>query len=157
MTKPTAAEVASMALALFTVKASLDRAARRSKGASALTVLQLLEERAGLRPSQIASALQVHPSQVTRQVQELAEDGLVTVQANEADRRSCLVSLTQEGRAEAERLRTIGLARFATFVSKWDAGEVRELTRLLNKLEASKAGVGEQERRRGQPSWRTRP
>ena len=33
---------------------------------------------------------------------------------------------------------------------------MRELTRLLNKLEASKTEVGEQDRRRGQPSWRTR-
>jgi DNA-binding MarR family transcriptional regulator len=157
MSKPTQADVAFMALALFTVKAGLDRAARLSRGASALSLLQALEPRDTLRPSQIASALQIHPSVVTRQVRELEDEGFVSVRANEQDRRSCLVSLTPEGRKETERLREIGLARFATFVADWDADEVRELTRLLNKLEASKAEIGEQERRARQPSWRTKP
>lgn len=151
-TKPSLSEVTSLVEALFTTTASLERARRRSKGASALAVLQALEGRDGVRPSEIAATLQIHPSHATRQVQELEDAGYVAVIANAGDRRSCLVSLTEQGRAELLRLRQIGLDRFALFVAEWDSAEVRELTRLLEKFEASKAAVAEQE----QPSLHRR-
>lgn len=152
-TKPDRSDVQNLVVALFTTNAGLNRARRRSKGASALTVLQVLEHRDGVRPSEIAAALQVHPSFVTRQVQELEEAGSVTARVDGADRRSCLVALTEQGELEVQRLREVGLARFASFVADWDAAEVRELTRLLTKLEASKAAVADQERP-VRPSWR---
>ena len=148
--KPTRSDVQDMVVALFTTKAGLDRA-------SALAVLQVLEHRDGVRPSEIAATLQVHASFVTRQVQELEEAGLVAVRADGADGRSCLVALTAPGQQELQRLREIGLARFASFVADWDATEVRELTRLLTKLEVSKAAVGQQERGTARPNWRQRP
>jgi hypothetical protein len=49
------------------------------------------------------------------------------------------VSLTASGEAEIERLKEVGLERFASFVEKWDGEEVRTFTRLLVKLELSKA------------------
>jgi DNA-binding MarR family transcriptional regulator len=156
--KPNANDVEQLVVALFTANASLDRAKRRSKGAGALTALQALEGRDGVRPSAIAATLQVHPSFATRQVQELEESGYVVVVADDGDRRSCLVSLTELGRDELTRLRRIGLDRFASFVADWDATEVRELTRLLEKLEISKAGVAASEQRPvGQRSWRRKP
>jgi len=82
----------------------------------------------------------------------------VVVAADDGDRRSCLVSLTELGRDELTRLRRIGLDRFASFVADWDATEVRELTRLLEKLEISKAAVAASEQRPvGQRSWRRKP
>jgi hypothetical protein len=44
----------------------------------------------------------------------------------------------------------MGLERFATFVADWETDEVRTLTLLLEKLEQSKAAVGESERRTAQ-------
>ena len=69
----------------------------------------------------------------------------MVVAADAGDGRSCLVSLTGEGERELYRLRQFGLDRFASFVADWDAAEVQELTRLLEKLEVSKAAVAEQE------------
>ena len=155
-TKPTPSDVQDMVVALFTTKAGLDRATRRSKGASALAVMQVLEDRDGVRPSEIAATLQVHPSLVTRQVQELEENDLVAVRADEADGRSCLIAITKHGQREMQQLRRVGLARFASFVADWDAAEVRELTRLLTKLEASKTAVSQQERLTARPNWRQR-
>jgi DNA-binding MarR family transcriptional regulator len=133
----------------------LDRARRRSKGAGALALLQALEGHDGVRPSAIAAAVQVHPSFATRQVQELEESGYVLVTADDGDRRSCLVALTEQGHAELERLRRIGLERFALFVNDWDTSEVRDLTRLLEKLEASKAAAAASERPPvGTRTWR---
>jgi DNA-binding MarR family transcriptional regulator len=155
-TRPSRRDVERLVVALFTSNASLDRARRRSKGASALGALQTLEGRQGVRPSEIATTLQVHPSLVSRQVQELEASGFAAVRADDGDKRSCLVSLTDQGQDELARLREFGLTRFASFVADWQPAEVRELTRLLEKLEASKAVVAERERpASGRGRWRT--
>jgi DNA-binding MarR family transcriptional regulator len=90
----------------------------------------------------------VHRSAVTHQLQALEEAGQVTLTVDPADRRSWFVALTDTGRTELDRLTSIGLDRFAAFVAGWDAQEVRTLTRLLVKFDASKAEVG----RRAPPS-----
>lgn len=147
--RPSRDDVKAMVRALFTMNAGLDRARRRSKGAGALSVLQVLAGRDGVRPSEIAELLGVHPSLVTRQVQELEDAGYVEVTVNPADARSLLVALTRAGADEQERLVQIGLDRFALFVADWEPDEVRTLTTLLEKLERSKAAVAAREQRAG--------
>ncbi len=139
-------DVRSMVAALFVANAALDRARRQRKGAATLSLLQVAATTPGIRPSEIASAQGVHPSQVTRQVRELEGLGLVHVDADPADRRSCRVGLTASGSAELQRLTDEGLDRFASFVANWEPEEVRMLTALLQKLEASKAEVASQQR-----------
>lgn len=139
--KPDRDDVQQMVTALFTLVGSLERARRRMPGASALFVLQKIGEQEKVNPSQIAAELGVHQSTITRHVQSLEEDGLVNVIANPDDRRSCTLTLTEQGRSELQRLTQVGLDRFTTFVADWDAGEVRTFTRLLVKLEESKAAA----------------
>jgi len=152
--EPSQSDVERMVAALFTMNAGLDRARRRSKGASTLSLLQLLAGGEGLRPSDLAEHLGVHPSLITRQIQELEDSGYVNVSANPNDARSLLVSLTPAGVQEQRRLREVGLGRFALFVAKWTPEEVRTLAALLEKLERSKAGVAAQER---SPTARPQP
>jgi DNA-binding MarR family transcriptional regulator len=117
-------------------------------------VLQALTEPQGHRPSDIATALQVSPSLVTRHVQELEGDGLVAVTRDPADHRSCLVSLTAQGAAETRRLQEVGVARFASFVADWDASDVVTLTRLLERLEVDKhTPAAGRSRRTRRPRW----
>jgi DNA-binding MarR family transcriptional regulator len=126
--------------ALMRSAQSMGRA--RSKGdASRLAALYAIAEVPGRSPKTISEALGVHASSVTRQIQALEEEGHVKVTVDPKDRRSCRVRLTAAGRAEIARLQEVGLQRFASFVAKWDVGEVRELARLLVKLEESKAAV----------------
>ena len=132
-----------MVVALFTLTAGLERARRQRRDAGALSLLQVIAGRDGIRPSEIAGAQLVHPSLVTRQVRELEDAGYVQVAGDPADGRSWLVSLTPAGRAEMARLQQVGLDRFALFVAGWEAGEVRELAALLEKLRTSIAAVGE--------------
>ena len=139
-------DVRSMVAALFVTNAALDRARRQRKGASTLSLLQVVAATPGIRPTEIAAAQDVHPSQVTRQVRELESAGLVRVTADPADRRSCRVTLTPAGVEERARLTEHGLDRFASFVADWDREDVRTLTSLLEKLEASKAAVAAQHR-----------
>jgi DNA-binding MarR family transcriptional regulator len=153
-TTPTRQDVEQLVAALFAVTSGLERARRQIPDAAALSVLQVLawaarqEPTQEIRPKDIAAALGVHRSAVTHQLQALEEDGQVTLSVDPADRRSWFVALTETGRQELDRLTTIGLNRFASFVADWDAQEVRTLTRLLAKFDASKAEVG----RRAPPS-----
>jgi DNA-binding MarR family transcriptional regulator len=134
-----------MVAALFTMNASLDRARRRRRGASTLSLLQVIGDHQGIRPSDIADIQQVHPSLVTRQVRELEDADYVSVTADPADRRSCLVTLTARGSEEQTRLTQFGLKRFELFVKDWERAEVQTLTELLWKLHASMAAVSSQE------------
>jgi DNA-binding MarR family transcriptional regulator len=133
--------------ALFTLNAGLDRARRERRGASILSLLQVVAEHDGIRPSAIAERQQVHPSLVTRQVRECEDAGFVKVTPDPADRRSVLVTLQPAGSAELRRLVEFGLARFALFVEDWESDQVRTLAELLEKLRASMAAVAVRERR----------
>ena len=139
-------DVRAMVTALFVTNAALDRAGRQKKGASTLSLLQVVAATPGIRPSEIASVQDVHPSQVTRQVRELESLGLVQVTADAADRRSCRVTLTSAGAGELQSLTDEGLDRFCSFVANWEPEEVRMLTCLLRKLEESKAAAAARQR-----------
>src|ERR1700722_20198745 len=86
-----------MVTALFVTNAALDRARRQRKGASTLSLLQLIASVPGIRPADIAAAQGVHPSQITRQVRELDSLGLVHVTADATDKRSSRATLTTAG------------------------------------------------------------
>jgi DNA-binding MarR family transcriptional regulator len=144
---PNKGDVQSMVVALFTLIAGIDRATRLSQGASTLGLLQVVAGREAVRPSEIADIQHVHPSLVTRQVRELERVGYIEVRSDPADGRACLVSLTSAGADKMRLLQQMGLERFATFVADWEPDEVSMLTSLLEKLEQSKAAVGESERR----------
>jgi DNA-binding MarR family transcriptional regulator len=144
--KASRGDVRAMVTALFVTNAALDRARRQKKGASTLSLLQIVAATPGIRPSEIASAQDVHPSQITRQVRELESLGLVQVTADTADKRSCQVTLTSAGSGELQSLTEEGLDRFALFVTDWEPEEVRMLTSLLQKLEESKAAVAARQR-----------
>jgi DNA-binding MarR family transcriptional regulator len=145
---PTRQDVEQLVAALFAVTSGLERARRQIPDAAALSVLQVLAwadrntPARQVRPKDIATTLGVHRSAVTHQLQALEAAGQVTLSVDPADRRSWFVALTNSGRAELDRLTSIGLDRFASFVADWDAQEVRTLTRLLVKFETSKAEVG---------------
>lgn len=145
--EPNRDDVLQIVAALMTVTGSLERA-RRKGDASSLAILNIVATGGRVRPSDIAQDLGVHQSTVTRQVQALEAAGQVEVSADPEDGRSCFVSLTVQGQEEIRRLTEVGLSRFAEFVADWDAEEVRELGRLLMKLETSKAAVNTRERQR---------
>ncbi|HEU4785527.1 MAG TPA: MarR family transcriptional regulator, partial [Ktedonobacterales bacterium] len=136
--RPNREDVERLVTALFQVNAGLERGKQRNAQASALTLLQVVAFMPGASPTELATAVSLHQSSITRQVSLLEEAGYVTVTVNPRDRRSCKVTLTEAGHAELTRLFEIGMSRFATFVADWDAEEVRTFTHLLMKFEASK-------------------
>src|SRR3954451_10751070 len=142
------ADVEQLAVALPAVTSGSQRARRQIPEAANLSVLQVLAwaERTDpalvVRPSDIAGALDVHRSAITRHLQSLEYAGHVSLTVDPADRRSWIVRLTDAGRAESARLMAVGLDRYAAFVADWDPDDVRTLTRLLLRFEASRARAG---------------
>ena len=143
--RPNREDVEQLVTALFQVNAGLERGKQHNAQASALTLLQVVAFMPGASPTELAAAVSLHQSSITRQVSLLEEAGYVTVTVNPRDRRSCNVTLTEAGYAELSRLFEIGMSRFALFVADWDAEEVRTFTHLLMKFEASKAEVARRE------------
>jgi DNA-binding MarR family transcriptional regulator len=142
---PSRQAVQSMVVALFALTERLERASRQKQAASALSFLQVIAGRAGIRPSDIADKQLVHRSHATRQVRDLEDAGYVQVAGDPRDGRSWLVTLTPAGQQEMQRLQQVGLDRFAQFVGDWDDADVRVLAALLDKLSASITAVGERE------------
>ncbi len=136
-----------MVSALFTLMGSIERASRLSKGATELSLLQVVGDDGRLHPSEIAERQRVHPSLVTRQLQSLEGRGYVRTGVDPRDHRARLVKLTPAGKRERTRLQKVGVDRFALFVEDWQPQEVRTLTALLVKLEASKSTEAARARR----------
>ena len=138
-------DVAGLVAALFTVNASMTKATKQRPKASELRLLQVVAMHEGSRPSELAEALGVDRSLVTRQLRELEDEGKVAVSPDPRDGRAFIAELTELGRKQIDELTEFGMRRFEAFVADWDPAEVRDLTRLLWKFETSKAAVSEQE------------
>jgi DNA-binding MarR family transcriptional regulator len=152
--KPKRQDVEQMVAALFTTMQSMESASRKGD-ASRLKALFTIALNPEITPKALSEILGLHPSSVTRQIQALEKEGNVKVAADPEDGRSCRVRLSPAGLEEIRRLQEIGMNRFASFVASWDAGEVRELARLLTKLEQSKAEVNATASKPAGASWRT--
>lgn len=63
------------------------------------SVLALLHDNPGLRPSQIAEALRVKPSNMAPLLAQFEAEGLLERSAHPAERRAVLIRLTASGRA----------------------------------------------------------
>lgn len=135
---PNNEDVRAMVSALFAVLASTNKASRRSADAGTLRLLQVIAGAGSVRPSDVARALEVSASRVTRQLQELEARGCVEIAPDPDDSRARQVRLTAYGGAETARLTRIGVARFAEFVQGWEVEDVHTLTSLLVRLERSK-------------------
>ena len=149
--KPTRHDVLDLATSLITVVSNIHRASQKGHAAT-LGILGAVAARPRIRPSDVALHLGVNQSSVTRQMQKFERLGLVKLQADPSDGRSCHIVLTTAGRAEMRRLTSIGLDRFALFVKDWDARDVRSLARLLKTFEHSKSAAAG--KRPPAPSWR---
>src|SRR5437867_2073655 len=103
-------EITSTAAHLRVVLARAARRLRQEAGTdlspSQTAALATIERRGPLTPSELAGYERVQRPTATRVLARLEEAGLVTRAADPADGRSSLVSVTVEGRALLERLRT---------------------------------------------------
>jgi DNA-binding MarR family transcriptional regulator len=110
------------------------RGQSRAFNTEQVAVMQLLAGSDALLPSEIAAALDVPRSSITRRIQELQRAGKVDIEPSVSDGRSYRVRLTQTGRAELDALAAKGRDLFAMWISDWSSEEIRTFTALARRL-----------------------
>lgn len=133
--EPSDEDVAALIEPLYAIATGIQRVVSSKPAVTRLAVLQAIAYSGRARPTDIATALHMHAPQVSRQVQTLADEGLLEIAGDPDDKRSRLLTLTDAGRAEVSRLTSFGLGRWRQFLGDFEPDEVRELGRLLAKLQ----------------------
>lgn len=97
-------------------------------------LLTLLARRPGLRPTEAAEILGVAPPTVTRHVHDQQARGRLRAIADDADRRSYRLAVTEDGLALLEEFRADLIHRFAPALAGLSPTEVHTLATLLARL-----------------------
>ncbi len=101
-------------------------------GASLLHKLYLHGD--SLRVTTLADMLGVDAPTVTRKVQQLERDGLVSRQADPDDRRATRIQLTPAGRRTFERVLKARRAWLDDLLHDWDDQDLADFARLLQRF-----------------------
>ena len=102
---------------------------------SQTAALATIERRGPLTPSELAVHERIQRPTATRVIARLEEAGLIERAADPADGRSSLVSISRDGRALLEAVRTRKDAFLARRLEELDADEVATLERAAEILE----------------------
>jgi len=101
---------------------------------SGLVLLGLLVEHGPMRLSDLACAVQLDPSTVSRQVRALSDGGFTESLDDPDDKRARLLKISAKGRSEIESVtRELGNV-LGSAVSGWPKADVETLTTLLTRL-----------------------
>jgi len=83
-----------------------------------LRIMFLLSFKGRSSPGEVAASFGVPRANVTSIIDRLVERGLISRQENPDDRRSHILSLTEEGKSQVERLQQIGTAKIKGVLEK---------------------------------------
>ena len=103
---------------------------------TAYPLVSILCLRGAMRPSDLAAALHLDRSTVSRQIDAAARLGLVERTPHPDDARAVTVRLTEDARKRLEAVRSARLERWRAALAEWAPGDIAELTRLLGQLTA---------------------
>lgn len=101
---------------------------------AAYPLLRRIGEAHTLRASDLAAALSVDVSTVSRQVKQLEVDGLVAREPDPSDGRASVLTLTAAGHDAVERLRQARKEVLAEVVANWPEGDRAALAELICRL-----------------------
>ena len=111
------------------------------RGVSSIRVLRAVERlvRDGEAASigQVAAAVGVEHSTASRSAEALVQEGLLSKQVSPEDRRCNLLTLTSQGRSALRAATAHRQEALKDVVREWSPADMRTLTRLLHRLQAS--------------------
>ena len=99
-----------------------------------LRIMFLLSFTGRSSPGEVAGSFGVPRANVTSTIDRLVERGLISRQENPDDRRSHILSLTEEGRSRVERLREIGAAKIKGVLERMPDNALASLQKGLEAL-----------------------
>jgi DNA-binding MarR family transcriptional regulator len=116
----------------------------RQQGAPAMALLVHLARCNPMRSSDLASAMHLDQSTVSRHLAHLESAGLVTRTPDPADRRAHHVAATATGREQARQVISSRVQDFELVVDAWSDRDRSDLARLLTRFSAEFSGqIGE--------------
>ena len=98
------------------------------------SVLFTLQREGPQRMTAISRHLGIGKPTLSRQLNTLAERGFITRQADPADGRAMMISLTEEGRTRLESAQHDRSERYLHMLQPWSEEEIVTLSGLLSKL-----------------------
>ncbi|HEV7656035.1 MAG TPA: MarR family winged helix-turn-helix transcriptional regulator [Mycobacteriales bacterium] len=101
---------------------------------TAYPLVSMIGWRGDMRPSELAAALHLDRSTVSRQIDSAARLGLLERVPDPDDARAVTVRLTEPARERMEALKAVRMERWRTALDEWEPGDITELTRLLGLL-----------------------
>jgi DNA-binding MarR family transcriptional regulator len=107
---------------------------------SAFPLLRRIGEHDGVRLSDLADQMDVDVSTMSRQVRTLERGRLVVRQADAADARASLFTLTPRGERALERLRQARLEILGEVLADWSPKDRAQFAPLLERFAADVAG-----------------
>jgi len=99
-----------------------------------VSLLATLEAEDGLRPSDIATSLELDQSTVSRQLRQLEALGLVSRRSDDDDGRASRIHLTSDGRSSLGAVRSARAAMLDDVFAAWPQADRERLIELLDRL-----------------------
>lgn len=107
---------------------------------AAYRVVTTLARSGPVNQSVLAEALGFEKSVLSRQLHQLADLGLVTRAPDPRDRRAAVIAVTPEALERLAALRSAARDSFRRRMAAWDRSDLRDLDRLLARLQAEYRG-----------------
>jgi DNA-binding MarR family transcriptional regulator len=126
--------VRRLATAVTRLVADAGRGMNRAFDVNRVALLGVVAADGPIAPGGAAARLRLPASSVTRHAQALADAGHLTMAANPRDARSCLLQITDAGRAELATIADIGADVFGGVIADWPDQDVAALTALVERL-----------------------
>ncbi|MEV5607175.1 MarR family transcriptional regulator [Streptomyces sp. NPDC052225] len=130
-------ELARQLSAFGAVKRDMARILPHDCPAGSAAVLTLLKRYGDMRMGKLAELLAVDMSVASRHVAHVADRGWIERNADPADKRSRILTLTDEGLRQLDLLNELTTQLLADRLSDWSDDEVNELIALMTRLRDS--------------------
>lgn len=98
------------------------------------TISQCSKDKVDCSVQLIAHHLGIEAPSVSRKVQELEQDGLLTRKTNPQDRRTVVLQLSDKGRSVLARIHRAKQEAMATLLEGWSSTDRSQLVTLLHRL-----------------------
>lgn len=108
---------------------------------ASISLLAVLEDREDMRPSDIATVLELDQSTISRQLHQLEKVGRVARRPDSGDGRVSRIRLTVEGRDILAAARAARARMLADVFAGWPEADCRQLNVLLERLQQDLAAT----------------
>ncbi|WP_338698223.1 MarR family transcriptional regulator [Streptomyces sp. Q6] len=130
-------DLARQLSAFGAVKRDMARILPHDCPAGSAAVLTLLKRYGDMRMGKLAELLAVDMSVASRHVAHVADRGWIERNADPSDKRSRILTLTDEGHRQLELLNQLTTQLLADRLSDWSDDEVNQLIALMTRLRDS--------------------